>query len=375
MNVEELWNSFPPAVGIWARHMVHATVDTEFPTAYVQLCPDGYHMHINPNSTHNISELHTLLLHELSHIFRGDCLREEKDKEVMGITTDCIINHNLNHEDVAAMGGCQYVPVAVQVKLPTDYLVPTLVLYDALRKLKKKQRKGIKCLCDGFGKKGRKKDCSTAHADLIISARGKVMKDLKKEMKGISEKRLRLVGNATSSRAKVEAPDPLPLALPNQILKKLKSVNGSSMRQRSWKRPGRVELLRGISYTPRYKLLIAIDVSGSCVQFWKQLGGTAAYLRSRHAVDLSIFDTKAYLTKSLSELEVFGGGTLIQPTFELFKRGRYDALVVLTDGMLFDWPATKELPNAPIVWIIPGGNLEAVKLRDNDRLIPLGIEK
>ena len=368
MNLEELWNSFPKTVAVWARHMIQMEVDTTFPTAYTQLRPDGYHVHINPDFPKTESELHTLLLHELSHIFRADCLRKEEDKQTMNIAADCLINHNLNHVNVEKMKGPQYVPVAEELKLPTNYLIPTIILYNAL---KKKKKKDIKCLCAGFDSKGDNKDCATAHADTIISARGEVARELEKELSKLGVNLRSLAGNHRSSHTKVEAPDPLPLALPNQILKKLKSLNGASQRVRNWKRPGRVELLRGTCYAPRYKLLIAIDVSGSCVPYWMQLGGTAAYLRSRHSVDLSIFDSRAFKTKSLSELKIFGGGTCIQPVFELFNQGRYDALIVLTDGELFDWPGAKGLPRAPIIWIIPGGELHAVKLRNGDALIPL----
>ena len=134
-------------------------------------------------------------------------------------------------------------------------------------------------------------------------------------------------------------------------------------------------MLRGSSYEPRYKLLVAVDVSGSCTAAWPVLGGACTYLHTHHALDMCVFDTQAVKTKSLTNLPVFGGGTLIVPVFELFARGKYDALIVLTDGELFDWPGVNKLPNVPIIWVVINGSLGCIRLRSGDAMIPISTEK
>ncbi len=371
MNIEDLWDVFPPTVAMWARRNIRLEFSTNmtFPTATTRLTPTGYQIIIHPDFAIGGEHTKLVLLHELSHIFRGDCVNKErmKDPLLYNYAEDAIINQHLPQGVVKEIDNLQYFSLAEKIDLPTNYIVSTQVLYEKLKSLQKKGN----CSCGGHSTKGNTEKCEEAHARTILSARGEVQRELEKETGASFSRFTHTAGNTTSGGAKVEIPEPLPVALPNQILRNLKNFFGTRKRSRSWRRPGRVPLLRGSIFEPKYHLLVAIDVSGSCVSFWPQLGGAAAYLAKRHSVDISVFDTKAIKTKSLTNLPIFGGGTLIQPVFDLFRQGKYDALIVLTDGQLFDWPKTETILNNPIVWIVIDGELNSIELRDIDTVIAL----
>ena len=376
MNIDELWDVFSPPVALWARKHLRLEFSTNmlFPTAGTVLTPTGYRIMIHPDFAVGGRHTRLVLLHELSHIFRGDCINQErmKDPLLYNYAEDAIINQHLPKGVVKEIDQLQYFSLAKEIDLPTNYIVSTQMLYERLKSL---QKKGS-CSCGGHSTKGNKGKCEEAHVRTILSARGEVQKELEAETGAGFSRFTRAAGDTASRGAQVEAPAPLPIALPNQILRNLKRFFGTRKRVRSWCRPGRVPLLRGSIFEPKYHLLVAIDVSGSCVSSWPQLGGAAAYLAKRHNVDVSVFDTKAIKTKSLTNLPIFGGGTLIQPVFDLFRQGKYDALIVLTDGQLYDWPTDLQIiPKEPIVWIVINGELGSIQLRDVDTMIALEISK
>ena len=170
MTLEELWAAFPLPVAMWARHMIQIEWTEEIDTGGVYLAPDGYHLLVNEKFAKKKTAA-TFLLHELAHIFRGDCLRETDHPKIMNRAADCVINHNLNHADTEEMHGLQYIPHAKRLNLPTNYLVSTRVLYDAMVRAGDQDPTGSGCMFGEVGQRGNKQDCETAHADTTLSAR------------------------------------------------------------------------------------------------------------------------------------------------------------------------------------------------------------
>lgn len=106
----------------------------------------------------------------------------------------------------------------------------------------------------------------------------------------------------------------------------------------------------------------AFDVSGSvtdaiCTQFCSEVYSVMqAY--SPEVIGTYQFDhaiQKVDLLKSLKDLTtlkfVGGGGTIIDPVFQEFKKSPAKALVILTDGHLWGKPTIKP-DNRPIIWCI-----------------------
>lgn len=107
----------------------------------------------------------------------------------------------------------------------------------------------------------------------------------------------------------------------------------------------------------------AVDVSGSvtpkiCTQFCSEILSVLQH-HSPEKIGVYQFGTKVAKTsivkgvKDLLTLEfVDGGGTLISPVFEEFKKSPAKALIILTDGFIWHRDEFKKPDNRPIIWCI-----------------------
>lgn len=107
----------------------------------------------------------------------------------------------------------------------------------------------------------------------------------------------------------------------------------------------------------------AVDVSGSvtpavCTQFCSEMHSVLQQF-SPEQIGVYQFGTdiakKSVVrsTRDLMKLEfVDGGGTLISPVFREFKKSRAKALVILTDGFIWERDELIKPDNRPIIWCI-----------------------
>lgn len=107
----------------------------------------------------------------------------------------------------------------------------------------------------------------------------------------------------------------------------------------------------------------AVDVSGSvtdrvCTQFCSEMYAVLQH----HAPDemgVMQFDHEVQQTNVLKSFRdilklkfVGGGGTLISPVFEAFKKSPAKALIILTDGHIWSRDRIQKVDNRPVIWCI-----------------------
>lgn len=107
----------------------------------------------------------------------------------------------------------------------------------------------------------------------------------------------------------------------------------------------------------------AVDVSGSvtnkiCTQFCSEVYSVLKNY-SPNEIGVMQFDHRVQKTtvvkgfKDLLTMKfVGGGGTLISPVFEAFKKSPAQALIILTDGYIWQRDHFKKPDNRPVIWCI-----------------------
>jgi hypothetical protein len=307
----------------------------------------------------------TVVLHELSHIFRGDCLLFLKDNKLdtmrWNVSADCLINEGLPKQHIKDLQGVLYYDGIQTIKpgvLPEQWLPPTRTIYDALEQEEGGEGYGSGSQKNGLDElmrpEGDASELRKVHARIVLEAR--------EALEGCEEGKKLLLGShyslvkASSTRHVESVPTPIPLA--SILLRKLTGVrNGSRELVRTYRRPGRVELLRGSARLPRLSVLAAIDVSGSCTSLVPQFVGAGAWLGRRHSVELCMFDTEVH--KFSSDVS-YGGGTCFRPVWEYAQAGKYDAILMLSDGEAGD---IKPHPKVPVIWVVPESHNRQLHLR------------
>lgn len=361
-----------PALRAWIQRHVRLVHDAGMrEVAGVCLDDAGYKIVTGAKFSDKTAEQQTtVLLHEIAHALRGDCLPAhggapitKKEHQRNNIAQDAIINSSLIQAHIEALGGVLYqrdfVARFPNAGLLPEYLPPWRTLAALLERNGDGDEAGSD-MCAGASYTATDKAAAeAAHASAILDARGVV------ELKGLG-RGVTLERRAAPITTVAWRP---PSAL-DRALRAIRTAAGNaiSKRIRSYARPGRVFGTKGISERARGRVLIALDVSGSCSSYAPQWFGAAQALRAHYDIEVVAFADAAAKVIRLATLPAVGSGTNFGPPFRYADEWRADVIVMLTDGEAPPAPP----PRGAVIWCLTRGSISAAP-RSGDVIIELEI--
>lgn len=321
---------------------VEVDFDATIPTkARTEVTPRGYRISVSREVT-DPSHRTWLLLHEVSHILRGDLTCEVDRRDLWNVAADANINHHLPRRVVEELEGVRWENLAPRLGMEgTAFPPPTRILYERML-----GRDGDGGSLAGPGHEGCGGSCSiegtadsVTHASTILRLRqadADLAGSLGPGMLG------RGVGLGGGSNAGLPVEDtPAHLEALRKVLAALDSGRGPRRRfGRSWMRPGRIEGLRGSTRTPEEKVVIAVDVSGSTHEYHTLFRGVTRWAERRGLEVVKIlWATSAARVHRWDQETDVGGGTQVQSVWRLVEAENLHRhqVVVVTDGEVWDW--------------------------------------
>lgn len=357
----------------WA--LKHLRVEKVGNGIFVRLTPNGYVLNLGRDfyDLYSEGQKKVILLHEISHVLRGDCLArytEEIDRSFMNEILNLIVNQGLESEFEKNFPRCPVVgrpPIYKDVKaemenLP-EYVPDKITLYNLLKNNRYRLVMGLDAPPELDAENEEEKErAKIAHIKAFMDARE--VED--QTMKALAGKDLSIGMAPVSVQMQ-----PLPIwakAIEN-VQSKMRSCKSSLSRVRTYNRPGRVEGLRGISRQPKLSVFVILDVSGSCEHLKPTFLGIAATLKRRFDVRLGIFADRFAELQSAYKLKDVGGGTQISPVISAIEKAKPDLAIIITDGHFFDNLNIRKV--TPRLWFVIFGEKPgwADLLRKGDRLI------
>ena len=351
-------------------HIFLDVTDYEEMTACCQLTTSGYRIYVGDKFIEKFTkeEIQALIEHEVAHALRGDCLIpvtmpdivDSCDPILVGCALDIVINSkplatdNLNK--LATKTGHE---ISKYPFLKQDHLISWKMVYEELVKNVPVIEIQFDMLPDCQIKD--KNKAKKQHIKTILKLRNIKDPELKEKIDQLLSKismdliQGSVVGDGGGQKGKIRMPAPIENSLEDLIQRLLNAtdVSDSILRKtRGFRREGRIPLLRGTYRVRRSQVLIALDVSGSCYNYWSMLGGIAKSLSSVMDVELILFSTsveKVEITDTITADNLWGG-TTIKPVFEYAENKKPSLLVILTDGEIFDNPPTST--KYPVIWAL-----------------------
>jgi len=128
-----------------------------------------------------------------------------------------------------------------------------------------------------------------------------------------------------------------------------RNAGGTRIVSNTWRRPHRqdIDYLPGRGKTPRAKIIVAVDISGSMAALWNDILAYSSALKKDFDVEVIVWADSAAIVKG-NGIPPVGTGTEMIPMLSLAKSLRPDLLVVISDMDIADYPADR--PNCKIVW-------------------------
>lgn len=316
----------------------------------------------------------TLLLHEVSHILRGDCLRNfdknTNHAQLWCMAADSLINENLNHTCVKGLNGILY-----HEHIRTDknigkympaWLPTTQFIFDKMLE----HLPTIELSCCGGAKpyEGDRVEAEKIHIKTVLSIR----ESLTSDEGNLLIKKLGFDLNINNGSLQSLVSGYKPAVWLHTLLSHIqgRSFYGKLEYSRSYARQGRIEELKGNYRIPKKKIMIALDCSGSCSDFLQEFSELANWMKKKDSVQLAAFDVKAWKINTPKNLPN-AGGTSFQPVFKLASNLHADAVIMLTDGMATD---VKPLPKMPVIWCVTKNHWKP-EIRQQDFLMDLSSGK
>jgi len=372
----------------------------------VKLTDKGYRVVINAQEwALTPKELRrVVLLHELAHVIRGDCLRVKAEEAtgpeavLYNIAADAVINRTLpslckapfgvvnpeavarevgmdpgtmtaamaytilkhklgdvDHDKVKALGQRVCFPadeaaMAARQVQPSDDLADLFPLPVHLRTwVAQRVEWTVACesmMRDVKGHEGDDGDAAVAHArdtkELKEAARQDNMEDAlpQQPQRG---------GGAGGGKGGTWAPTQAKTVALCDKVREFVHTTGEAVRRRSrsYRRQGRWMLYPSRPYSLAHTFALYLDLSGSMYQHWEVLAGVAKWAKSEGG-KVFTFDTEVVEWQEGKPFHA-GGGTLWQPVVESAKKEGLGAIIVVTDGDFFD---RVEDPGIPVLWIL-----------------------
>lgn len=372
---------------LFYAHMVgqcNIIMDDELDAAAgVSFSNDHFNLHINNArfDIYDINERLAILKHEMLHILEGHLLRlDNRNFEIWNYATDCAINQYIDRDHLPITA---ITPKTLGKKL--GYTVPNDKTSDYYYSMLDQGDFTPPPSSDGGMMDDHKTwEQSTGSKEFQSDLSKRMIETAIKE----TEKNNGTVPNKFSEWLEIHSRN-----AEIDWRKVLRTIVGNKKvgKRPTFKRPNRRfpnrEDIKGHTKIKKFNLLVIADVSGSMSD--SEVNDTLGEVRNicditRTPVDLIQVDTEAYepekLSKKTKVIERKGnGGTFLYPAIELAKDRniQFDAIVVLTDGGLFNADIKKfaEL-KTKIIWLVSSkgyikdemeeGKMQAFKLKERN---------
>jgi predicted metal-dependent peptidase len=349
------------AAGIKLNVVENLTIDGTNPLhGRAKVDKDGSYV-IELNAQLDEKGYETVLMHELSHILHGDLLVKDKDMMLWNIATDQRINAVLDHDEVKRLDGIlpeSLLEIEEIKNLPRVPIAwPAVMVYEALEKEAEDMARHMANNLDEMVQEG---DISeTDHVKTILKVRKLAEASGVEEIQSQIESMIQeAIGKGNGTNRPIGKPLPKEVKAIRAVLDKIEAVHATKTRHiRSWRRPGRLPVLRGSYRQLVTKIAACCDVSGSTHSIVDVLSGVTFWLQKEEEYETLpvVWASTAEVINSFedtSEASV-GWGTAVQNLFDLLKKEQVDVAVIATDGYIDDWYPE---PPFPVVWVLPGRN-------------------
>jgi hypothetical protein len=339
---------------------IKLSVNRELETAAVCIDRDAgtYHIMVGPFFDSLPTQLReTVLLHELGHIVRGDCLimgSTSIDQRRWNVAADTLINAGLNRNHVEMLQGI----LLDQLGIGEFVHIPNArVVYDLLEQQESQSSQsplsGDVRAADASDSRARE-----IHDDVVTRVKIAISELSPAERAEIEAIISALPKVQLRELSRVEVPE-VPYYL-GDILRRVRryeSNSGELVRVRSYTRPGRVEGLRGVTRYPRLRIAVVIDLSGSMTEYYPIVLGIAQYLARKHNITLIGHDTQArIMTLTQEDISQFGGGTSWDEAISLLETVKPDITIWFTDGEFENGSVTAIPFRRPLMMINPASD-------------------
>lgn len=369
--------------------------------AGVRLTQNGYCIRVGKtwlSEGRTQDEIRTVLLHEVGHILRGDCLtKSEMSKELMNIASDALINRSLDQDVVAALGGILeedfYTPTGVVDRLPDAALpIATMLASGKLRYLRSRpprapmpedQRPGIPTVAGLLGVLPEEMRIwfDRARIAVVIEDPPKTagvfdaIPDMDDDLTEEEARKIHAISLAVSPSAYIPPPRQVPKPAPirpvarivNKIVRRTVRHGKTRVRRGSWRKEHRNMgyKMPGKALVPRARVLIGLDVSGSMYAYVEELVALAE--ASKRYLDIDIW---YWATEAGRDLSKVGSGTCFGAIVSAWAEQEADLAIIITDGEVeYPPPGGWPLPPRIDAWalllagscqVVPGVNWRLV---------------
>lgn len=383
-----------PEIAAWAAKHVRIVEDDVCPTACLELTPRGYVLTLGKlwhELAGNPAARTDLLMHELGHLLRGDCLARPDDPHAWNVACDAVINALGRFDALEAVSpGIRWAQVAQTVGGDPAVLPTARWIYDRL--VQRSSGSSRKDGADGQDEDARRTDGSRSGGGdgdgRQGSDHGSAPGGLGDDVRGYSGDRDACEAAHAAAvldaprhaaldqwgRGTIQAapPRPLPPRKPahpaalalRKAMRYVRGVRGRArQRRRTWLREGRHPWMPGRARVASARVAICVDVSASMRHIVEECLGAARWLAQTADARVMVWADSAQWVHGASVPPV-GYGTQPDKMFALLAQWHPDTVVVLTDGL---WPPAQRpasLERTPIVWVCANRDYIPIGARD-----------
>jgi len=324
-------------MGITVNHKSTDELKERGGEGYITFKDDHYEIVLDFNHPHKVD----IMLHELSHFYRGDLLtifNKKYNPQIYNIASDIIINESLGEDSYCFQTGCNFdvfedAPITNNTKVLYDWLLDN-ASQDLINALGKNDLMDSGINNDNFKEAVKK----------WLEGKSEMPQELKEAIQGQNNDKS-IGANVNSCIARVKAKPEIKEYIRefyNLLDKYLKM--GTKFSKRTYRK---VKVYNDYVSARRKqitdpKLLLFIDVSGSIGNQVYDLLSFGFYLKQKYKVKLFTFSDEVKEVHSINEEVNVWGGTLFKPIERTIQLYPGFIPVIISD---FEFADVREVPN------------------------------